>query len=110
MVAVWPTPVVSIATLMASEADWETLPSSPHHDNAKLIFREDSFDPVTRVRRGHLYEWRDGALQQATLTGRSRIRPAGLPSVARVTKLPRHADCGLSGPRRHRVPIAVRQS
>jgi len=61
---VWPTPVVSIATLIASEADWETLPSSPHLDNAKLIFREDSFDPVTRVRRGRLYEWRDGALQQ----------------------------------------------
>lgn len=61
---VWPTPVVSIATLIASEADWETLPSSPHLDNAKLIFREDSFDPVTRVRRGRLYEWGDGVLQQ----------------------------------------------
>lgn len=61
---VWPTPVVSIATLIASEADWETLPSSPRLEYAKLIFREDSFDPVTRVRRGRLYQWRDGALQQ----------------------------------------------
>ena len=61
---VWPTPVLSIATLIASEADWKALPSSPHLDHARLIFREDSFDPVTRVRRGRLYEWREGGLQQ----------------------------------------------
>ena len=61
---VWPTPVVSIATLITGDADWEKLPSSPHLDNAKLIFREDSFDPVTRIRRGRLYQWGDGCLQQ----------------------------------------------
>lgn len=36
---VWPTPVVSIATLIASEADWETQPSSPHLDNAVVCVK-----------------------------------------------------------------------
>jgi len=61
---VWPTPVVSIATLITGDTDWEKLPSSPHLDKAKLVFREDSFDPVTRIRRGRLYQWGDGCLQQ----------------------------------------------
>jgi len=61
---VWPTPIISVATLITCEADWGTLPPSCHLDKAKMIFREDSFDPVTRVRRGRLYEWREGVLQQ----------------------------------------------
>ena len=61
---IWPTPIISIATLITCDSDWGTLPASARLDNAHLVFREDSFDPVTRVRRGRLYEWRDGALNQ----------------------------------------------
>lgn len=61
---VWPTPVISIATLIEKDSDWGNIPQSAQLDCARLIFREDSFDPVSRVRRGRLYEWNDGALQQ----------------------------------------------
>lgn len=61
--AVWPAPVISFATLIESDSDWERIPAGRHLSDAKLIFREDSFDPVTRVRRGRLYEWTSGVLQ-----------------------------------------------
>lgn len=60
----WPTPVVTIATIIAEPADWEKLPASPRLDDAKLVFREDSFDPVSRLRRGRLYQWTDGSLKE----------------------------------------------
>jgi hypothetical protein len=53
---VWPAPVLSAATLISGEDDWGRIPSSRHLADAPMIFREDSFDPVTRLRRGRLYE------------------------------------------------------
>lgn len=52
---VWPSPFVSIASTL--RADWTTadLPSSADLGHAKLVFREDYFDPVTRIRRGRFY-------------------------------------------------------
>ena len=50
---VWPNPVISRATLIESEADWLRIPQSIR---LSMIFREDSFDAVTRVRRGRLYD------------------------------------------------------
>ena len=61
---VWPNPIISIATLISQEGDWEKVPSSSDFSIAKMLFREDIFDPVTRVRRGRLYTWKDGVLQQ----------------------------------------------
>lgn len=61
---VWPTPVLSIVTVIKGDTDWDKLPSSCFLDDAKLIFREDSFDPVTRVRRGRLYQWQEGSLKE----------------------------------------------
>lgn len=60
---VWPTPVVLRATIVANEEDWPLLPTSTHIDGAKLIFREDMFDPVSGLRRGRLYQWQDGRPQ-----------------------------------------------
>lgn len=60
----WPTPFISQATLIADGGDVGKLPSAFSILNAQLVFREDFFDPVTRLRRGRLYEWREGALQQ----------------------------------------------
>lgn len=53
---IWPSPMVSVATVLPPDADISGLPT-PSSDlgHAKLIFREDSFDPVTRVRRGRFY-------------------------------------------------------
>ena len=52
--AVWPQPLISRAKIIDSESDWK----NPPHDNDKqcLVFREDTFDPLTRIRRGRLYK------------------------------------------------------
>lgn len=51
-----PTPSVTQAKLIGAEADWQDLPRGLALDPMRWIFREDSFDPVTRTRRGRLYE------------------------------------------------------
>lgn len=60
---VWPTPVVTRATIVESPEDWDKLPTSTHIDGAKHVFREDTFDPVTGLRRGRLYQMQDGQAQ-----------------------------------------------
>lgn len=53
---IWPSPMVSIATVLSPDADISILPpSTTDLGHAELIYREDSFDPVTRVRRGRFY-------------------------------------------------------
>lgn len=51
----WPTPVLSLATLMDGEFDQSRIPVNSDLYQAQTVFREDSFDPVTRIRRGRLY-------------------------------------------------------
>lgn len=53
--AVWPaTPVVSVVAFVDPEKDAPAF----EHDlcSVGMVFREDSFDPVTRIRRGRFYE------------------------------------------------------
>lgn len=53
---IWPAPMLSPAAVASSE-DRELKPVSTHDLlMVPLMFREDSFDPVSRVRRGRLYE------------------------------------------------------
>ncbi len=58
--AVWPSPVISVANLIIHESDLAGLPKNNDLASANLIFREDSFDPVTRVKRGRFYDFQDG--------------------------------------------------
>lgn len=51
-----PTPNIIQAKLIEAPADWSNLPGGLSMDPFAWIFREDSFDPVTRIRRGRLYE------------------------------------------------------
>lgn len=51
--AVWPQPHISRAKIIESEVDWKNPPKA--HDMLTLVFREDTFDPLTRIRRGRLY-------------------------------------------------------
>jgi hypothetical protein len=51
-----PTPSITQAKLIESEADWSDLPRGLSTDPLRWVFREDSFDPVARLRRGRLYE------------------------------------------------------
>jgi hypothetical protein len=52
----WPSPVLSIATLLGPDAGKNLHPTANDLHAAELVFREDSFDPVTRIRRGRLYK------------------------------------------------------
>ena len=51
-----PTPMVSQCALIESAADLVKLPSGIDADPFRWIFREDSFDPVSRVRRGRVFQ------------------------------------------------------
>jgi len=55
--------MVSVATFVQSELDWRQVPTTGELRGAKQIFREDSFDPVSRIRRGRFYEWGSGRSQ-----------------------------------------------
>ena len=62
--AVWPSPMVSIATIIFGTDDWAKIPAGGDLRYAKLVFREDSFDPVTRIRRGRFYVGLDMSPQE----------------------------------------------
>lgn len=53
---VLPTPTVLVATMFADEVAIEHLPATEELTSAYHVFREDAFDPVTRLRRGRIYE------------------------------------------------------
>lgn len=61
---VLPRPAISLAKLIESPEDWNALPADISHVPFPWVFREDSFDPVTRVRRGRLYESYTGTQPQ----------------------------------------------
>lgn len=52
----WPTPIVSQVTLIEKPEDLQKLPSSLDSDPFSWMFRESSFDPVSRVRRGLIFQ------------------------------------------------------
>jgi hypothetical protein len=60
---VWPTPITLQAGILEASDDWKALPTSRDIRAAKLIFREDTFDPVTGLRRGRLYQRLSGTSQ-----------------------------------------------
>lgn len=62
--AIWPSPVVTIATVLDGSNVEFNPPESSDLGRAGLIFREDSFDPVTRIRRGRFYNRDDGVQPQ----------------------------------------------
>lgn len=63
--AIWPAPFISIATYIGPHIDRNKPLSDDALTSAAMLFREDSFDPVARIRRGRLYtRWAD--VQPAT--------------------------------------------
>lgn len=56
-----PLPTVTLAKLIEKPDDWADLPSGARAGQDVWVFREDSFDPVTRTRRGRLYQSMSGA-------------------------------------------------
>ena len=58
-IPVIPMPSVVHAKIIQRSEDWKSLPSPS--EVFGLVFREDSFDSVSRTRRGRLYQKKDGA-------------------------------------------------
>ena len=54
--AVVPAPLLTQARLVESPSDLTGLPRGVRQTPLTWVFREQSFDPVTRIRRGRLYE------------------------------------------------------
>lgn len=52
---VWPQAVVTLAKFV-KETDEALIPATDN-ENGHCCFREDSFDPVSRIRRGRFYHW-----------------------------------------------------
>ena len=63
-IPIWPSPFLTIATIIKSEDDLKAIPNETPVGHVPLLFREDHFDAVTRVRRGRLYNRGDGAQPQ----------------------------------------------
>jgi hypothetical protein len=55
-----PRPVITQAKLIKSDSDWDDLPVGLAQSPFTPVFREDSFDAMTRTRRGRLYQPEDG--------------------------------------------------
>jgi hypothetical protein len=53
---VWPNPVVSQATLIGASQDFSKIPQNFESSPWGWVFREDSFDPVSKIRRGRLFQ------------------------------------------------------
>lgn len=52
----WPTPILSQATLIRTPVDLGRLPHGYDSHPFAWLFREDSFDPVSKIRRGRLFQ------------------------------------------------------
>lgn len=52
----WPTPVVSQTTLIETPNDLRRIPTGFDSQPHTWMFREDFFDPVSRIRRGRLFQ------------------------------------------------------
>jgi hypothetical protein len=62
--SVWPSaPVISVAAFVVPGLG---APLPPDLDGAETVFREDSFDPVTRIRRGRFYQSSGGSRLSST--------------------------------------------
>lgn len=77
---VLPIPTVSRAKIIDAASDWNLLGSGFRVDAHAWLFREDSFDAVTRTRRGRLYQSMTGA---AYPNHQSRVMPLPFEQFAR---------------------------
>ncbi len=66
-----PTPNITQVKLIEFETDCNDLPQGLSNDPLCWVFREDSFDPVSRLRRGFLYQPYEGQSQPS----KQRVAP-----------------------------------
>jgi hypothetical protein len=82
---VLPLPTVTQAKLIERPEDWDSLPGGLSLDPFKWVFREDSFDASTRIRRGRLYQSHGGTQPSIHRVVRHPCEPAGPSSISAYT-------------------------
>lgn len=88
--AIWPSPFLAIASHVGPLQNWQSPALQESATNAQMLFREDFFDPVARVRRGRLYV----------------RRPGVNPETWHVQRHPAYATSGQSSMARPNVVVA----
>jgi len=73
-----PTPTVSQCALIESPADLQKLPQGIVGDPFRWVFREDSFDPVSRVRRGRVFQSFTGNSRESVFVDAHPFLPSDL--------------------------------
>ncbi|MHA6820415.1 hypothetical protein ACQUKI_02520 [Ralstonia pseudosolanacearum] len=73
-----PTPMVSQCTLIETPSDLANLPRGMDGDPFRWVFREDSFDPVSRVRRGRVFQHFRGSNREAVYVDAHPFLPSDL--------------------------------
>ena len=72
-----PAPLIVPVHLLSNNEDTSSIPSHIGLQDAERIFREDSFDPITRIRRGRMYEKDTGGQpQQWSIPANPAMPPA----------------------------------
>jgi hypothetical protein len=104
-IALPPGSSITQATLIAGPEDWARLPRDSRATGMEWVFLEDFFDPVTRVRRGRLYEPISGRAQPSpcnVIASHEDLLRAGRTLAGMISReLFAYAACGslLSRPR-----------
>lgn len=97
----WPAPVVTAATRIDGPESFRSIPASDVLWDAKLLFREDSYDPVTRVRRGRFYVANLGQPARWHVHPHSFLPSQALTPMDLVTFQPWRASRELGSDRKH---------
>ena len=82
-IEVWPTPMVSTVVFLEGEQKPPASMPDLSHDMGQEdhLFREDSFDATTRIRRGRFYKWAEWSRQETIGPVRTSLARSSLPSV-----------------------------
>ncbi len=70
---VWPLPILSSATLIESPQNFQSIPINYDSSSFGWLFYEYSFDPVSRIRRGRLFQHQGNSDAEETLV---EVHPA----------------------------------
>ena len=79
---IYPPPIIVPAHLASSSHNMDAIRAEFTIEGARLVFREDSFDPVTRIRRGRLYRSNGGT--QPSLWKYVQGDPSGVSQDSRL--------------------------
>jgi hypothetical protein len=79
--ALLPTPVLSMAAVLSSADELSQMRLGRGPSDADLLFREDSFDAVTRIRRGRLYRATPSRPERWKVSTNHELPDQGRPDV-----------------------------